>query len=366
MKKTISITLAVLLLLTIFTGCNISSNENPNSIEELHQSTLEIPVQVFDVNPLTGEEKGDNFPEGQRPVAIMINNLPKALPQAGIIDADVIFEMVTEGGITRLMAIYDDISKVRRVGPIRSTRDQFVQLLLPINAINVHIGSSIFATEMLRKYEYITVDGVYLGTTTFQFDQNRSNLGFANEHCFYTDAVSIWNGISENNIDPKGGTIKLFDFVNPDTPARTAELEASSVAFDFSSVSDASFVYDTETKKYKKFSFDVPHIDENTGEQISFDNVIIISTTVTLKMGGPCTDFDYISGGEGYYFTNGSYEKITWKKSAEDKPLELYSLDGTSLKVNRGKSYISVVDKDTLASTLTINGQLATQAVVAE
>ena len=63
------------------------------------------------------------------------------MPQSGISQADIIYEAVTEGGVTRLMALYSNLSKVPYVGPVRSARTQFVEMMLPLNAVYVHIGS---------------------------------------------------------------------------------------------------------------------------------------------------------------------------------------------------------------------------------
>ncbi|MEG2769450.1 MAG: DUF3048 domain-containing protein [Oscillospiraceae bacterium] len=252
---TVCVALMVTMLAT-FTSCDKIKSE---SEKELQQSTLDIPVQVFDVNPLTGLAKGNDYPEGKRPVAVMINNLPAAMPQTGILNAEVMYEMVTEGGITRLMAVFTDYNTIPKIGPVRSTRDQFVQFILPMNAVCVHIGSSIYATEMLRKYQYATVDGIFLGTTSFAFDQARSDRGFSNEHCFYTDANLIKQGIAQNAIDENGGTIKLFNFVNPDQPVRTPTVGvANKMAFSFSGASDAAFEYNAQEQVYYKSEFGTP------------------------------------------------------------------------------------------------------------
>ena len=219
MKK-IGLFIVFFVLIFTFTACKEKKPQVSSSTPNL-ESIIDIPKQVFDVNPLTGIEKSDDYPEGVRPFAIMINNAPAAMPQSGISSAPVIYEMVTEGGITRLMAIYDDYTKIGKVGPVRSTRDQFVNFMFPINAIGVHIGSSIYASEILRAYNYITLDGYYLGHTTFEQDKNRTANGYANEHTFYTNASLLQEGLNINSLDVKGGTIKLFNFVNPNEEEKT-------------------------------------------------------------------------------------------------------------------------------------------------
>lgn len=83
---------------------------------------------------LTGEAKGENYPEGQRITALMVNNLVDARPQRGLSKAQMLFEIKVEGGITRFMPVFNDYHDIDEIGPIRSGRDQFFQLILPWQA----------------------------------------------------------------------------------------------------------------------------------------------------------------------------------------------------------------------------------------
>ena len=127
----------------------------------------------------------------------MINNAKIALPQYGLEAADIIYEAVTEGGITRLMALYSDINDINRAGPVRSARTQFVQMMLPLNAIYVHIGSSTTAEAMLNNYSYQDIDGIYLGSLAFRYDSELAKTK-ASEHCWFTDKELIKAGIDKN------------------------------------------------------------------------------------------------------------------------------------------------------------------------
>lgn len=147
-KRLLSLLLATVLAMGALAGCGGSST--PSSAGPTEPTPTPQPVTAYNYNLLTGEDKPADLPDGQRPVAIMINNVQAALPQTGIGSADVIYEMETEGGITRMMAVFSDYTKVPLVGPVRSARDQFIQFVLPLNAIFVHIGGSTYANEMLN------------------------------------------------------------------------------------------------------------------------------------------------------------------------------------------------------------------------
>jgi Protein of unknown function (DUF3048). len=336
-KRNYAFLLACLILISTFASCKKtelgSSSENSNSEE--------IPYSQY--NPLTGLEKDDTYPEGQRPVAIMINNIYDALPQRGISGADIIYEMVTEGGITRIMAVYTDYRTVPMTGPVRSARDQFIQLMMPLNAIYVHIGTSVYATEMLNYYSYQNIDGIYLGSTAFYFDTERAKSKDS-EHCWYTNGELILSGMQQVNIDSSGTLRPVFNFVPPTDPLVIPEGgEARIVSFRFSGYIDAAFAYNEESGLYLKSEFNMPQVDDNVGIQLGFNNVFVLGTNVSFKPDDFCTDFDF-SSGTGYYFTGGRYVAIRWEKGDPLAPLVLTNLDGTPLQVNCGTSYVAFIN----------------------
>ena len=343
-KRILSLILTLSAGLTFLTGCGPSSPS-----ESAAPTPTPEPINVYDYNLLTGLEKSADLPDGQRPVAIMINNAQPALPQTGIADADLIYEMETEWGVTRMMAVYSDYTKVPLVGPVRSARDQFVQLVLPLNAIFVHIGGSTYATEMLNYYQYQDIDGLYLGLTSFVFDEDRYQTK-AQEHCWYTNASLIQQGINAVALSTSGTLEPVFQFGDP----ASSDGSASAVQFDFSDYGDAAFKYDTEAGRYLKEIYGAAQIDEGTGEQLSFTNLIVLFAKVGRKLETELTDFD-LSSGEGYYFTGGGYQKIRWEKGDPENPLVLFDEKGDELSVAPGKSYIAIVS-DAQRSTLTVDG----------
>ena len=97
--------------------------ETPDPPQEEPVTEPELPYR----NPLTGEGVAQDI-SGDRPVAIMLNNLKKALPQLGVSQADIIYEMPAEGGITRMMAVFQSLDGVGDLGSVRSARDYYVSL----------------------------------------------------------------------------------------------------------------------------------------------------------------------------------------------------------------------------------------------
>ena len=339
-------------LLLSFSGCG----SNSETETEENQPTI---VEEREYNYITGEElKGSD--NTQRPVAVMIDNSKYAQPQYGTADADIIYEMVTEGGITRLMAVFDNLDDIQRLGPVRSARDQFVQFMLPLNAIYVHIGTSIYANEMLNFYHYQNIDGLYLGVSSFDYDETRAKT-YAHEHCWFTEPDLIRNGIEATGINTKGNLYPALNFADYREAPVTLDngMDATEISFRFSDYADTTMHYDAATNKYYKSQFGVPHFDEHNNVQLSFDNFLLLNTAVVLYPDGLCTAFDMTQGGEGYYFYGGKYIPVLWQKGEPENPLIITDLEGEPIQINVGKSYIAVI-ADEMVETIEMSGAVQT------
>ncbi len=339
----------------MFTGCfNKQSLNNELKNENLSQK---------EYNYLTGLPFEDGADKSARPVAAMINNIKIALPQNGLENADIIYEAVTEGGITRLMAVYSDINKIDRVGPIRSARDQFIEMMLPLNAIYVHIGASSSAERMLNFYSYQDIDGIYLGFLAFEQDIELAKTK-GPEHSWFTNKDLIKAGMDKTGIQTKNDFYPAFDFVGNGEAKRTLNGDvANKISFAYSDYADVSFDYDATSGRYLKNAFGIPHLDAETGNQVSFDNVFILLTDVGVqKENGVLPDFE-LEAGEGYYFSGGKYEKIEWRKGEPENPLVLYDANGAVLKVNTGKSYVGLLDNKK-SETIVISEEVQTSVNV--
>lgn len=313
----------------------IAPGTQPNSTTMVHEGN------TADCSPLTGLAYAEGQTNETRPVAVMVDNSMAAYPQRGIGSADVIYEMVTEGGITRLMAVYPTIGAVPStgVGPVRSARDQFVQLMLPTNALFVHIGSSIYARNLLNEYSYQDIDGMFLGKLAFLFDTARE-AQYGNEHCWFTTGELVQAGLEHYSLSSTGNVPMLFRFSqNKVTPQGE---DATDIQFHYSEKYNVGFTYDSAAGVYRKSSFGQPHIDSTTGEALQFTNVFILFTEITLKPDGNCTEFNFQTG-TGLYISNGKCQTIRWRKGDATENLVLLDADGSELAVNTGKSYVGFV-----------------------
>lgn len=343
--KRIAAALLAVLLAGAFVGCTFSDSSVSSSLVPASSAVVSsfsaepglAPIDTTNINPLTGGPRPEGMAPDARPAAVMVANNDAALPQRGLAEADVVYETLCEGGITRLMAMYADYRTVPAVGPVRSTRDQFIQLALPSDAILAHIGSSVYGRNLLDLLSYLTVDGILLGSTSFAYDAGRQK---PNEYSWYTDAGLIWAGMEYIDINPLGNTPALFRFL-PQQTEPEAEISGFAVYMNYSPQSTSAFVYSPEARQYLKYRNGTHHMLE--GDQyFLFTNVMVLLCEVGLKPDGRIPQFN-MEGGTGYYFSLGSVREITWEKGSPTAPLRLFGEDGQEIDVQPGKSYVGMI-----------------------
>lgn len=297
--------------------------------------------------PMTGMPLANGMQQAPRPVAIMVDNSRQAYPQWGIGSAQVIVEAITEGGTTRLMCLYNQVLDVPKTGPIRSVRDMFLQVAMPLNAIPVHIGASVFGYNLLNYYHWQTVDGMSLGVNVFDFDRERALVRdgagkkIGREHCWYTHGAAVQNGMGMKNISPEGEMFPFADFSETATPNQGT---ANQVLVNYSFEAQSGFTYSAEIGKYLKTSYDgLSHIDANDNSQLAFDNVLLLKCSSSIKPDGVHTEFD-LSGGEGWWISGGKIQTIRWEKPSTQKPIQLLDAEGKPVTIKTGKTYLGFLN----------------------
>lgn len=311
-----------------------------------------------DVNPYTGFAKGEDYPEGVRGVAVMINNVRAALPQSGIASADLMYETVTESGITRMMGVWRDYSAMPIVGPIRSARDQHVQLMIPLGSLYAHIGASTYAAEMIETYRYNEVwaiDGRYRNFYWIDAERRKTR---EQEHCVYTNGETFAAAAEQYGLDTSGEPVPAFRFVRYDeTPRELSGGEAGEVYIRFSSYAASELRYDEAAGRYYKWEFDAPQMDEAAGTQYGAENVFVLFASISKYPDGVLSQVNFAQQGAGLYFCGGRYELVRWIKGAPNAPLRIVDQEGTEtdILINPGQSYIAIVGDDQI-SNCRING----------
>lgn len=302
----------------------------------------EPPVDATYYNPLTGEIVSQAV-ANRRPVAVMLNTLKKALPQSGPGDADLLLEMTEEGGITRVMAVFQDLTGVGDLGSIRSTREYFSFLAMGYDAILCHCGGSEFGISALKRNNYTSLNEFTFSDLYWRDPDRKANVGY--EHSLYTSGETLLSYLADSTLRSTHheGYTSPFVFAENGTPDGQS---ADRVEVSFSKYKQTQFTYDDAAGKYNVTVFDdMPYMDANTGDQVAVTNVLVVVTRQTTKADGEHQEYD-LSGGKGYFACGGKHIEICWEKGGETDPLCFTYPDGTPLVLGVGSSYICVVDDD--------------------
>lgn len=354
LKKLLSIMLVVALLFTMV-ACG---KKDTTDVAEKTKKTEKTKAKTETV---VEEEEKEEIPEnqnlltgvldlsdeaiGKRPVAVMVNNIMAAMPQYGVEQADVIFEIPVEGDQTRFMALYADYTTVPDICAIRSCRYYFPALAKGFDAFYVHWGCDPTIVDYLNGLELERYDGLSNDGGLFGRDQERLNAGYSMEHTGYFAGTQFAATVQASGSrlelnDKKAST--AFKFNKLDEQVQPEGNTCTNVTVNFGAQT-AGFTYDETSKTYKKTNCGEAQIDGKTGNQLAFTNLFILETEISVRDDVGHKEINIIGGKNytGYYVSNGAVQKITWAKENEGAYLKFYDTDGNEIAVNRGKSYIA-------------------------
>ncbi|NLL67327.1 MAG: DUF3048 domain-containing protein [Clostridiaceae bacterium] len=277
-----------------------------------------------------------------RPVAAMIDNQGnRVLPQGGISQAQIIYEILVEYNITRYMALFWG-TLPDMVGPIRSSRHYFLDYVLEHDAIYTHAGGSTYAYKDIPKLKIQNIDYQVHGSAFWDLTTDKSNWQDS-----YTSKERLEKFISDKKYRTEPN--KPFPFTYHDQftiPENGNKAEDISIKFATSKGSSTcGFIYDSEEKLYKRLRMGDPHMERNTNEQVKTTNIIVIQISSPLIEGDTYgrRNLKNIGSGEGFYITGGKSVPIKWSKTARDAQTEYKTEDGKPLTLNRGQTWIEIV-----------------------
>lgn len=322
-----------------------SSSSEPSSVVEISSEPEPEPEPQFAVNPLTGLQNLDPAAVNNRPVAVMVNNLyPTAQSvQTGLDRADIVYEAYAEGGVTRLLAVFKDIKSAKQIGTIRSARYSYVDLAMGHDAIYVHAGiNDSHATPHVKE---TGIDNINLLHGKFNSMSFREKNGKALEHTLYTKGEKLVSGFKK-----LGWRTSLnYNKENWQNFVAAEYVPSSGVCSEIkvtmSNQYISKFKYDAATKTYKKSSKSSEHKDYKSGKQLEFKNVLVLKTAVTNLSSNGYIVKTGLEGGEGYYVSNGGYQKIKWSKGSTKNPIKITLEDGSACNYNPGNTWVCLVNK---------------------
>lgn len=353
-KKAAVVLMACTMLLNM-TGCKkreekLKEPQTEQKTRQKDEKEAESKEETIPANQnlLTGLADLSETAIGKRPVAVMVNNHEAARPQYGIAQADILYEIPVEGDITRLMALYADYTKVPQICPIRSCRYYFPALSQGYDAFYVNWGIDDGIADYLEALQLDQYDGIYNAEGLFGRDENRLAAGYSLEHTGYFDGTRFGEVAQAEGRrmdlaeDMRRTAFQFGSFKEPVSPKGES---CKKVEINFGACV-SSFEYDEATGTYQKSMNGTPHIDGNTNQPLTFINLFVLETEISVRdeVGHKNLDWDGGSDSVGYYISNGMIQKVQWAKEPnnERSKLAFYDETGNEIKVNRGKSYIAL------------------------
>ncbi len=325
----------------------VNSDPPESSADTSGEITLPpVPVDMY-VDPLTGLESEKDL-RRVIPVSIMRDNLSAAAPQSGLSRADILMEVLAEGGITRLILITNDYGGNEVYGPVRSTRHYTVSLTQAFGTLMVGAGGSPLGYTMIKSLNIPYLDGVndkYSGLGFYRDPDRMANAGAS--HSLMTSGERIlklaqkhgWATTATSDIRP------AFNFING---GQNFTGEATHVCIPYSSTQYVQMIYSPSAQKYYRYQLgDRAHIDAENGEQLSFTNVFVLfaeTETIADDTEGRL-DVTTTGDGSGYYISEGRYIPIKWSRIGDTSSFIFTDEGGALVGVNKGKTFISIAPK---------------------
>lgn len=279
--------------------------------------------------PLTGLATDEDVQE--RPIMVMVENQQKARPQTGLGQADLVYEVLAEGEITRFLAVYQSESP-DIIGPVRSIRPYFVEIGDGLDALIVHAGWSQDAMNILVDRNLNHFDEVYGDGAYYWRDKSRKA-----PHNLYTSVEKIRLGAVNKHFREEWNPLE-FKFVDKNT-ILTGD-PATAVRMDYIRGYYVTYDYDPETKLYKRGMEGEPHKDRETEEQLTATNILICESAHQVLDNAGRRDVDVFGPGRGYLIQQGVVRKVTWER--QDNMIRPF-IDGEEVGLLPGKTWIQIV-----------------------
>lgn len=322
----------LIICLFLLVGCGNTIDDNNSNDSSNNESNIddivEKKVSIIDVDSKT------------RPYAVMINCHNASLPQSGLDKAYIVYELMVEGGITRMMALFKDVD-FDKVGSVRSARTQYLDYVYENDAIYAHAGGATDALQELSgKKTDVDVDGIY--------GMRDKTLNRAWEHTLFTSSNLLNTAVSKKGFNTVTDKPNLLTYSADeiDLSKYKSAIKANDISIKYSNYRTSIYKYDNDIKKYLRYMNDKENTDLTTGLQYTAKNIIVYGVTYTTYTYDGYTGYQKISNigsGEGYYITSGYAIPITWEKDTRTSQT-VYKIKETSEKlvVNDGNTYIQI------------------------
>lgn len=347
-NRWITIILIVLLLVSVsfLIWAIYSTRKNPEQYSSLTgiTSTTPMPGPPEFFCPLDGSPLSNRVATMRRPIIVQIDNAPAARNQSGLSQADIVYEAMAEGDVTRFSAVFD-CHDADVIGPVRSARLINIQLVPEYQALLSNSGSSTGVTAELEAHPDIT---------------NINHNSYADAYWRAADRVGPHDLMtSTSNIRAAAAGAGAADTANltpltfkDDTPAPAI----TTISIPYSGIVQTGYTYDAGTNSWLRSIGGEAHIDTLTGKQIAARNVIIQYVPVSESDieedagGNRSLEFGLTGSGKALIFRDGQVIAATWTRPAINQMTTYTDAAGQPVPLNRGLTFIQLVQPDFQAS----------------
>lgn len=314
----------------------------PDAPEKI-TTTKNTPKPQTTASTLDGTQTSKEL-ANRHPLAVIIENHTQARPQVGLDKASIVYEAISEGGITRFMAIYgsQDASKV---GPVRSARTYFLDWNAEYNGFLAHVGGNIDALDRISQEGVLDLDEFGLGTKAYW---REPEAGKAIEHTMFSSTEKLYAAAKEKKWD-MNGSFKSLKFLNPKKIEKNPNT-LQEITIDFSSPQyKVKYTYDPAKNVYLREMNGLPHRDSATGNQLAPTNIIIQSVPraeAITRINEQGWKMDTIGEGKAYIFYNGQRFDASWKKTDLKSRTLFYDSSGQEISFLPGQFWYEIVPPD--------------------
>ena len=344
-KKIIAIVaiIFVLIILAVILGLKILKDKKEKEEEKTDYLVGTSEENIITEKPEQEEKKQVEIYSGtDRPIAVMIDNHTGAWPQASLNDAYLVYEIIVEGGETRLMALFKG-KDLENIGPVRSSRHYFLDYAMENDAIYVHYGWSPQAQSDISTYSIDNINGISYSESDFRRITSKRS-----PHNVMVSTSSILSIAEQRGYRTTSTEPSVLNYVTKEVNLEDG-INATNVAIPHSNLQTVAYKYNTQTKTYTRYARGTLQTDFSTRESVTTKNIIIeFIDNYALNDGtnkGRQT-LDNIGIFDGYYITNGKAIPITCSKSSRTSKTIYKDMDGKEIDINDGNTWINICPKN--------------------
>ncbi|MCM0647451.1 DUF3048 domain-containing protein [Clostridium swellfunianum] len=331
---------AAISVVVLLTGCSskkastVKPDATPSTTQEdTNPKSVTSSEQKY-YAPYTGEEVNKEVLSNV-PFLTSVENSPAARPQSGLNSADIVFELMSEGGVTRFFALFQKES-APKIGPVRSVRTYFIDIAYEYNLPFGHCGGSSDADERIKNENLMSMNEMFNGSYYWRDPSIK-----VREHGLYTSSEKLITLANKKGYAKPASSNLKFDKSFWDNISSSV---ANSASIRFNGAYTTSYTF--KDGLYYKAMNNVPSVNKEDTKPIAVKNVVIQNVNYRSRVNSPNLDADLIGQGNGYIISNGKAVKVSWSRSDLKSQTVFKDEKGNIVPLNPGKTWWHILDQE--------------------